>query len=254
MGATRTAALTVSCLLAGCPAAYPVGVRLGGSLALTRDDVYRGLSQTCGHPAAQGSIDVRTQGSSSWDVFGGVWGSKGLSGTECGSARELDVFAGYSIALTPDLGFSLIYTRYAFPGGGYGNPHLYGRRYDYDQIGLTANVQGRLYATLAWTPDALRYERYDGRFGIEADRSAFSYGLEWRQPLASWLTLTAGGGYDRMADPGGTGYGFYSIGLANRTGPLELSVAYFRAAGRAERLFGPEVAGGRVSATVLWRF
>jgi hypothetical protein len=57
-----------------------------------------------------------------------------------------------------------------------------------------------------------------------------------------------------MADPFGAGYGFWSLGLTHQAGRLELDLAYFHTADRAERLFGPESAGGRVSATVLWRF
>ena len=255
MGAFRRAALAVSCLLSGWPVACLAAVDAGGSLALTRDDVYRGVSQTCGHPAAQADLHVRDRGASGGTAFAGVWGSVGLdSATECGSAKELDVYGGYSLALTSDLTATLLYTRYAFPGGGYGNPYLRGQRYDYDQLGISWSIAERLYVTLAWTPDALRYEPYYGGFRTDNDRSALAYGLEWRQPLAYGLSLAAGAGYDQMADPFGTGYGFWSVGLTHAAGPLEIDVAYFRTADRAMRLFGSDAAGGRVSATLLWRF
>ena len=57
-----------------------------------------------------------------------------------------------------------------------------------------------------------------------------------------------------MADPFNTGYGFWNLGLTHVMGPFELDVSYFHTAPRAVRLFGPDSAGGRVSATVLWRF
>jgi uncharacterized protein (TIGR02001 family) len=254
MRALGPAAVAASCLLPLWPAACPAAVDAGGSVALTSDDVYRGVSLTCGHPAAQADVHARELGASGWAAFIGVWGSAGLDGRPCGSARELDLYAGYNVALNADLNATLTYTRYAFPGGGYGNPHLAGERYDYDQLATTWGIMERLYLTLAWTPDALRYERYEGEFETEQDRSAFTYGLEWRQPLVSWLSLEAGAGYDQMADPFGTGYGFWSLGLTHAAGPLELDLGYFRTADRAMRLFGPERAGGRVSATVLWRF
>lgn len=250
-----SAALAAVCLLSLLrPAVSPAAVDVGGSLALTADDVYRGVSQTCGHPAAQADVHASERGASDWAAFVGVWGSAGLSGSSCGSAKELDAYAGFSLALSADLRATFTYTRYAFPGGGYGNPHLHGERYDYDQLGMSWDIRDRLYLTLAWTPDALRYERYEGALQSNQDRSAFAYGAEWRQPLLSWLALTAGVGYDRMADPFGTGYGFWSLGLIHAAGPLELDLAYFRTADRAVRLFGQESAGGRVSATVLWRF
>lgn len=249
-----SAALGASCLLSLWPASCPAAVDAGGSLALTADDVYRGISQTCGHPAAQADVHAREHSGSDWAAFLGVWGSAGLSGSPCGSAKELDAYAGYSLALNPDLSATFTYTRYAFPGGGYGNPHIYGQRYDYDQLGMSWALLDRLYVTLAWTPDAIRYERYDDSFYEVQDRSAFTYGAEWRQPLGSWLSLTAGVGYDRMADPFGTGYGFWSLGLTHVAGPFELDLGYFHTADRAVRLFGQDAAGGRVSATVLWHF
>jgi uncharacterized protein (TIGR02001 family) len=249
-----SAALAASCLLPLLrPAVCPAAVAAGGSLALTADDVYRGVSQTCGHPAAQADAHAREQGSD-WALFAGLWGSAGLSRSPCGAARELDAYAGYSLALTTDVNATLTYTRFAFPGGGYGNPHLHGERYDYDQLGTSWDIQDRLYLTLAWTPDALSYRRYEGSLRSEQDRSAFAYGAEWRQPLPASLSLSAAVGYDQMADPFGTGYGFWSLGLTRAAGPLELDLAYFRTAARAERLFGQDSAGGRVSATLLWRF
>jgi len=251
-----SAALGASCCLwvwpSPCPAA---AIDAAGSVALTADDVYRGISQTCGHPAAQADLHASEHGGSDRGAaFVGVWGSVGLSDSPCGSAKELDAYAGYDLALTADLSATFTYTRNAYPGGGYGNPHLYGQRYDYDQLGMSWGIMDRLYLTLAWTPDALRYKWYDGTLYDVQDRSAFAYGAQWRQPLVSWLSLSAGVGYDQIADPFGTGYGFWSVGLTHAAGPLEIDFSYFRTADRAVRLFGRDSAGGRVSATVLWRF
>ncbi|MGH8170842.1 MAG: TorF family putative porin [Steroidobacteraceae bacterium] len=253
MGAFRSYTLTACCLLSGWPGACPAAVVAGGALALTRDDVYRGVSETCGHPAAQAELHLREQGVAAWAAFLGVWGSAG-TGAGCGSAKEVDAYAGLSLTLAPSLSATFTYTRYTFPGGGYGNLHLFGQRYDYDQLGASWSLLDRLYLTLAWTPDALRYERYEAGLRTEQDRSAFAYGAEWRQPLIRGLSLALGAGYDRMADPFDTGYGFWSLGLTHVAGPLELELGYFRTAGRAVRLFGPQAAGGRVSATALWRF
>lgn len=253
MRSIGSAALLASCLL-WLPAVCRAAAAAGGSLALTADDIYRGVSQTCGHPAAQADVHLRDQGGSDWAAFAGVWGSAGLGSGSCAGARELDVYAGYDRALSADLSVTLTYTRYAFPGGGYGNPHLSGQRYDYDQLGMSWDLMDRLFFTLAWTPDALRYERYEGSVETRQNRSAFAYGAEWRQPLLSWLSLTAGAGYDRMADPFGTGYGFWSVGLGHTAGSWELDVGYFHTSARAARLFGKDSAGGRASATLLWRF
>jgi len=249
-----SAALIAACSLSLWPAACRAAIDAGGSLAVTADDVYRGVSQTCGHAAAQADVHVRERGASYWALFAGVWGSAGLSDSPCGSAKELNLYAGYSLALTASLSTTLTYTRYAFPGGGYGNPRLWGERYDYDQLAMSWSLWERVYLTLAWTPDALGYERYQGSLVTQQERSAFAYGAEWRQPLASWLSLSAGAGYDQMADPFGTGYAFWSLGLTHLAGPWEVEVGYFHTAYRAVQLFGQDAAGGRISATLLWRF
>jgi uncharacterized protein (TIGR02001 family) len=254
MVAIRPATLALSCLFSAWPVVCPAALDAGGSLALTQDDVYRGVSLTCGHPAAQADLHLRERTTGYWAAFAGFWGSAGLSGIPCGGAREIDLYAGYSLALSPSVSGTLTYTHYAFPGGGYANPNLYGERYDYDQLGMSWSLWERLYLTLAWTPDALLIEHYGGELDVEQGRSAFAYGAEWRQPLLSWVSLTASGGYDRVADPFGTGYGFWSLGVTHVAGPLELDFAYFHTASRAVRLFGSDAAGGRVSATLVWRF
>ncbi|HEX5460263.1 MAG TPA: TorF family putative porin [Steroidobacteraceae bacterium] len=254
MGAFRCTALAALSLLSGWPAARASEIDAGGSLALTQDDVYRGVSQTCGHPAAQADLHLRAHGPSYWAAFAGVWGSLGLNGSQCGGAKEIDAYLGYSLALTANLSATFTYTRHNFPGGGYGNPHVSGDRYDYDQLATTWSIADRLYLSVAWTPDALRYHFYEGSLQTRQDRSAFAYGAQWRQPLVSWLSLTAGAGYDQMADPFNAGYGFWNLGLTHVMGSFELDVSYFHTAPRAVRLFGSDSAGGRVSATVLWRF
>ena len=46
-----------------------------------------------------------------------------------------------------------------------------------------------------------------------------------------------------MADPFGTGYGFWDLGLTHVAGPLELDLGYFHTADRAVRLFGGQFRG-----------
>ena len=157
IGSAALAACLLPLLSSLRPAVSAAAVDAGGSLALTADDVYRGISQTCGHPAAQADLHARARGTSNWAAFAGAWVSAGLSSSACGSAKELNAYAGYSLALTANLSATLTYTRYAFPGGGYGNRFLSGQRYDYDHLAMSWKLADRLYLTLAWTPDALRY-------------------------------------------------------------------------------------------------
>ena len=128
---------------------------------------------------------------------------------------------------------------------------LAGRRYDYDTVEAQWAWQDRVYLTVAWTPDALGYENHT----IVRDRNALSYGLQLHQPLARGISLSAGIGYDEVADPFGTGYGFWNIGVGYVLGAVHHAgrVLWDLRAGR-DRLFGSYVAGSRGSVSVVWRF
>jgi uncharacterized protein (TIGR02001 family) len=250
---SRAAPLTIFALTGLAAAMQPhAQPEFGGSLALVSDFVDRGISQTCGSPAVQADAHLSSSGGIDLsEAFAGLWGSRGLGDTECGASRALNVYGGYRVAVGTDFSGSLTYTHYAFPGGG--PPYLGagGQRYDYDEFEGTWAYQDQLYATIGWTPDALRYN-YD--YYPQRDRSAMSYGLQLHRPVNRWFSLIAGAGYDQIADPSGTGYAFWNAGVGYSRARLELDLVYFRAGGRAERLFGSQIAGARVSGVAVWRF
>jgi uncharacterized protein (TIGR02001 family) len=252
MESARSRLLLVISLLGARMASASVSLDdLGGSLALTSDDIYHGISQTCGDPAAQGDLHYRSSGGHSpAEVFAGVWGSVGLGRSACGKAREVNFYAGYGFATTADSNATLTYTHYGYPGGAYTIGPLAGFRYDYDTLEAQWAWQDRIYLTAAWTPDALRY----GYHTVLRDRTAHSYGLQLRQPLIGQFSVSAGLGYDEIADPFGTGYGFWNAGVDYAVGALQVQVGYFGTARRAERLFGAYVAGDRASVSLVWRF
>jgi uncharacterized protein (TIGR02001 family) len=251
VNARRCVLLVVSLLGARTASAALALDDFGGSLALTSDDVFHGISQTCGDPAAQADLDYRSAaGRSPTEFFAGVWGSAGLGQSACGKAREVNFYGGYSLATSSDSSATLTYTHYEYPGGGYTLRPLAGFRYDYDALEGQWAWQDELYLTLAWTPDALHlaYESF------ARNRSALSYGLQLHHPLWGGVSFAAGVGYDEIADPSGIGYGFWNAGLGYMLGPVELTATYFGTATRADRLFGSYVAGNRVSVTAVWRF
>ncbi len=223
----------------------------GGSLALTSDYVYHGLSQTCGDPAAQGDVHYRSAGGHSPnEAYAGVWGSAGLGQAGCTTAREYNLYAGYSFEAGRDSSASLTYTHYGFPGGSYYLAPQAGRRYDYDTLEAQWAWHDQVYLSVAWTPDALGYVNH----AIVRDRNALSYGLQLQQPLALGISLAAGIGYDEVADPFGTGVWVWNIGIGYVLGAMHFEVGYFGTSERADRLFGSYVAGSRGSASVVWRF
>jgi uncharacterized protein (TIGR02001 family) len=253
MDALRRILLPVISLICAHEAAAGIALDdFGGSLALTSDDMFHGISQTCGDPAAQGDLHYRSSGGqSAAEGFAGVWGSAGLGQSACGKARELNFYAGYSFLTSPDSSASLTYTHYGYPGGDYTITPLAGHRYDYDALEGQWAWQDRVFLTLAWTPDALGYKEF---FAVARDRSALSYGLQLHQPLWRGFSLSAGVGYDQIADPFGTGYGFWNAGVGYTLGAWQLDAEYFGTATRAVRLFGSYVAGHQASISVVWRF
>ena len=258
MGGHRASTRVTACLISGLAAIRcHAAIRGGGSIALTGDDVFHGISWTCGEPAAQADLHLLTDLAGASSVFAGVWGSAGLGSSPCGATRELDPYAGYSKALSPDWSVSLRYTHYGFPGGTDLKLYRAGARYDYDEIDTSLAFQDQFFLTAAWTPDAIRYagSRYAGyEKAITRNRRAYAFGLEWLQPLGRWLGLSVGAGYDTVLDPTGRGWNYWSAGLSHTAGPWQLSVSYFRSAGKAARLFGAQAAGARVAVSLLWRF
>ena len=244
-------------ILAGCGTATAgLAGSVGGSVALTSDVVNHGVSQDCGRPALQGDLHWRSaDGRAATEGFLGVWGSAGAGDSDCGRARELDLYAGLGVALGADAHATFTYTHYGYPGGAYALAPLAGRRYDYDALEAQWAWQDRLVVSLAWTPDAMGYgyDYFSGHGTIQRDRSALSYGLQLHQPLWAGLSLSAGAGYDSITDPFGTGFGFWNTGLGYAWRAFSVEAAYFRTAARAERLFGP-AAGGRAAVTAMWRF
>ncbi|HEY6455993.1 MAG TPA: TorF family putative porin [Steroidobacteraceae bacterium] len=252
MDALRRILLPVIGLI--CARAAAAGIApedFGGSVVLTSDGMFHGISQTCGDPAAQGDLHYRSSGGQSApEGFAGIWGSAGLGQSACGKARELNFYAGYSLLTSSNSSASLTYTHYGYPGGDYTIGQLAGHRYDYDALEAQWAWQDRVSLTLAWTPDALGYKN----FSVLRDRSALSYGLQLHQPLAAGFSLAAGVGYDQIADPFGTGYGFWNAGVGYTLGDWQLDAGYFGTASRAVRLFGSYVAGSQASVSVVWRF
>jgi uncharacterized protein (TIGR02001 family) len=227
-----------------CYALSGVPDSIGGSVALTSDYVYHGISESCGHPAAQLDVHFRTAPNAATpEAFIGAWGSVDPDRSSCRTADELNGYLGLSWMTTRDSSARVTYMHFAYFGE-------YGHIYDYDELESAWAYQDRLFVTLAWTPDTYRF----GEYGVQRDRSAFSYGVQLHQAVGRAFTLSAGVGYDEIADPTGTGYGFWDAGVGYTFNELQLDVTYFDTAARATHLFGGSVGGGRFAATVVWRF
>lgn len=224
---------------------------IGGSIGLTSNYIYEGLSQTCGSPAVQADAHLTSSDSRSAEgAFAGVWGSVGLGSGSCGSSHELDAYGGYRASLDSEVSGALTYTHYAFPGGGPTYLQSGGLRYDYDELQSAWAFRDEIFLSIGWTPDALKYSNYQAA----RDRSAFTFGLELRRPLTRRLALTVGAGYDQVSDLYGHGFAFWSGGLQYTLKALDIDLLYVATPPRIARQFGSATGGQQLAGSVVWHF
>lgn len=126
----------------------PSEITVTGSVALTSDYRFRGVSQSAGDPAIQGGITV----SHASGFYVGTWGSSIDLGSTYGHT-EVDLFGGWTgevaSGLTADVG--LLY--YAYPNGHVGDAEFFE---PYASIsGQAGPAKLKLGVAYAWSQDAL---------------------------------------------------------------------------------------------------
>lgn len=229
-------------LLGSVVAASHAADGLSGSLGATTDYVHRGISQSDGHAALQGSL-VYWHASG---LYAGAWGSTlhhGVPYTYAStygartSDLEVDLFAGFSTPVGTDWTMDVKMVAYLYPD----DP----APVDYDYVELSAGAawRQRLFASLSVAPRTT----WIARAGGGRDRTAMDGEVSWRQPLGAWFTLAAGAGYRQLLVPGRSGYvyGSASAALQLRHGSIELG--WFTTDSTARWLFGDRLAGSRTA-------
>jgi uncharacterized protein (TIGR02001 family) len=235
--------LTIALALAyGAPSAARGAGSVGGSLDLTSDYIYHGLSESYGDPALQADIHYRTDsGAAAAENFIGLWGST-ISRSATGGNYELNAYLGRTFLINANSSATLSYVHYAYPDD-HGRP-----RYDYDELAAGWGYQDRVFATVAWTPDTARYSER----GLGRCCRAFSYDIAVHQSLGHAFTLSAAVGYDALN--GASGYAYWNGGVAYAIGAWQVDLSYFAMQRRAVDLYGSVIAGNRLVGTLVWRF
>jgi len=225
--------------LAYAPAAG-AGDVWGGSLGVTTDYLFRGISQTRGAPAVQGGLHARLPG----DWILGVWSSTVDPNPGPGASLEIDLHAAKLWTINEDWSAKLAATHYIYPND------TWRLRYDYDELTASVAYQSRIVATASWSPNTSR------RSGSEtaSHRHAASYELAMLQPVADNWSLAAGVGYYDLHDLFGTGYWYWNAGFTWSIGALQLDLSHINTDHTAAHLFGYDLAGSNWSAAVTWRF
>jgi uncharacterized protein (TIGR02001 family) len=215
-------------------------VAFGGSLSLTSDYVYRGLSQTEGQPALQGGVHVRTE--SGWSA--GLWASTVNRGPGPGAHSEIDLQLSKAFSLGQDWNLVLNANHYFYPNDNRAQP------YEYDEVVASLSYQNRVTATASWSPNTSRFSR-----GVFAeDRNARSYELTAQQPLSGNWSLYGGAGYYDLTELFDTGYWYWNAGVTYNVGNLQMDLSHIDTDHTAKRLFDYEVSERQWIAALSWHF
>lgn len=166
---------------------------LSGTLTLTSDYMFRGISQTSGNPALQGSLDF-----TSGIFYAGVWGSNIDFGFD--ETLETDVYLGLRPTFGP-VSFDFGVVGYFYPG----SSDLLGE-YDYVEGKVAASftpvesltLGGALYYSpefFAETGEAL-YAEVNGAFAVsEAFSLSGAYGVQDVDLTGDYETWNLGAAY-----------------------------------------------------------
>ena len=192
---------------AACAASLMGGVALAedespwsvsGTVGVTSNYMFRGITQSDGDPALQAGVTVAHESG----FYAGFWGSNidfndGFGSSIEAAELELDLFAGYTIALDDATALDLNFTYYAYPGSY--------DAYDYDFweiiVGLSHDFGvAKVGIKGAYTPDT---------FG--ADEEAFWLGGSVSVPIVDWLSISGNVGEQWFEF--GDDYMHYDIGL-----------------------------------------
>jgi uncharacterized protein (TIGR02001 family) len=211
-----------------------------GSVGLTSDFVFRGLSLTRGKPAAQASLDVEFP--REFYVGGFIATADPNPGPSPGV--EFDLWAGRYWQLRDELSFDLRVSQYTYPD----DP----RRVSYDRSELTATVgfRNRLFAAAIYSPNT----RAVGSAPGYKDQGAWALELSARHAFDERFALSGGVGHYGLDGVYGGSYNYFNATLTATFTPFELQLAYLGTDHDAEEHFLASSVGDRVTATALWRF
>lgn len=226
-------------MLAGAAIAGTAGVAhaegsFSGSVALTSDYVFRGISQTDNEPAIQGSLDY-----SNGIFYAGLWGSsvdfKGYS--DYAGTMELDAYVG----ITPSTGpvdWDLAVIGYFYPGAQSSLDFDYMEVMVAPSIALTDSFT--LGAAFFYSPEF---------FGDTGE--AYYYEINGGFAVTDAFGLSASYGIQDVDDLGGE-YANWSIGASYSLAGFDLGLTYTDTSDDAQDNWGlPEnLTDGRVTFSI----
>jgi uncharacterized protein (TIGR02001 family) len=218
----------------------PNRVTWGGSLSLSSDYVYRGLSQNERRPAALAEVHVRTE--SGWSM--GMRAATVKRGLDSSTHAEIDLQLAHTWSFNPDWALQLSANHYFYPDG------KRSQSYEYDEVIASLTYQNWLTVTAAWSPNTSRFEDAV----VLKDKTARSYELTVLQPLSPSWSLFGGAGHYDLRELFGTGYWYWNTGFSYCQGNLQIDLSHIDTDHTADRLFAREGGKRRWIASLTWQF
>jgi len=226
----------LSLFLSAVPAAAPAnGADVTGYGLLTTDYVYRGVSYSDGHSAAQAAVDAAFESG----VYFGAWASTVDIGS--GAGHERDAQVNYYLGLSREWGRKWLVganvVAHTFPGAR-GNVD-----YDYVEWSIVASYDDRAWLEYSYSDDLFHTGRHTHNVELYA---------EW--PLPANVMLGGGAGYYDTAALTGLGYGYWQVGLTCPVGPVSVDLRYHDSNRNVPIISTPETAGSRLVLSVKLPF
>jgi uncharacterized protein (TIGR02001 family) len=221
------------------------GLSAGGTLAVTSDYIYRGVSESDGRAAGQVDLHLASSGGG----FLGVWSSTRYDGLAPYAQYVVEPYLGYRFDLGNDWAASVGARARLLVGG---NQEI---NDDTEEISGSLTYLDRWSVSFTAIPNAVRYwfyQRLSRTPAYVADTT-----VQWLIGGGFFLTAGAGYYYSTGTGPGierATGYLYGNAGLAYEYRRWRVDVSYFFAQEAAQRLFPYPTADNRVAATLTWRF
>jgi uncharacterized protein Gcw-chp len=217
----------------------------GGSLALTSDFIYRGVSESNGHGAVQADLHADSAG-----TFIGAWSSTRDHSLDPYADYDLEVYLGHRFDLSSTWSATLsARARYFLGGAQEGSA-------DYQEISGSLTYLDRLTLSLTSIPNALHYW-FESRVGRSPAWVADTTGQWLVRGEGLFVTGGAGYYYASASGPGIAGSGAYAYGnagLAFEHRHWRVDVGYFLTQGKARQLLPYPIPSNRFAATLVWRF
>jgi len=160
-----------------------------GNVAIVSDYMFRGLSQTWGHPAIQGGADYTTPSG----FAAGTWASSVSDRSYAGGSMELDLYASFGRPIDDDWSWRVGLYGYAYPGANLDQAAGYRKR-SFNTLEANAALSWRQF-TLKYNRSLTDYFGADREQGFEGDTHGTGYlQLDATFPMSeTWsLALHAG--------------------------------------------------------------